>query len=197
MDSFEKSIHQMLWPQDRDKDKVLGDKVPGLIDRTTRISSVHIAPGFVPDFLQGWGAWLLPNIVGQDGIDLGPIPRDTPVGLLTNLMIRPEEMGLWDRLNHDRELAKFFFETKDKLGKLGKAPTRGAGESDEDFRRREEEYNQRAQVIFTPLASRLMALSKCPDYVVNRGHYFGTGFDGEAALGDDDKNALIEFLKTF
>ena len=42
-----------------------------------------------------------------------------------------------------------------------------------------------------------MALSKCPDYVVNRGHYFGAGYDGEAPLSDDDKRALIEFLKTF
>jgi hypothetical protein len=37
----------------------------------------------------------------------------------------------------------------------------------------------------------LVKLSKCPDYVVNRGHYFGT------KLSDDDKWALIEFLKTF
>jgi hypothetical protein len=37
----------------------------------------------------------------------------------------------------------------------------------------------------------LLELSKCPDYVVNRGHYFGTN------LNDDDKWALIEFLKTF
>jgi len=34
---------------------------------------------------------------------------------------------------------------------------------------------------------------------VNRGHYFGTSLadDGEPALSDDDKRALIEFLKTF
>ena len=44
----------------------------------------------------------------------------------------------------------------------------------------------------------LLALSKCPDFVVNRGHYFGTGVvPGEPALCDDDKRALIEFLKTF
>ena len=42
-----------------------------------------------------------------------------------------------------------------------------------------------------------MSLSKCPDYVVNRGHYFGTGYDNEAVLSDADKKALIEFLKTF
>jgi hypothetical protein len=33
--------------------------------------------------------------------------------------------------------------------------------------------------------------------VVNRGHYFGTGYDGEPALSDEDKKDLIEFLKTF
>jgi hypothetical protein len=39
---------------------------------------------------------------------------------------------------------------------------------------------------------------KCPDYVVNRGHYFGTDkFSEEPGLSDDDKRALIEFLKTF
>ena len=51
----------------------------------------------------------------------------------------------------------------------------------------------------------LLKLSKCPDLVVNRGHYFGTDFlePGEQrgvrqpGLSDADKRALIEFLKTF
>jgi hypothetical protein len=57
----------------------------------------------------------------------------------------------------------------------------------------------------------LLALSKCPDFVVNRGHLFGTdAFNNQAglsaderswgvepALGDEDKRALIAFLKTF
>jgi len=34
--------------------------------------------------------------------------------------------------------------------------------------------------------------------VVNRGHYFGTSqLQEEPGLSDDDKRALIEFLKTF
>ena len=46
--------------------------------------------------------------------------------------------------------------------------------------------------------SSLLALSKCPDFVVNRGHYFGTSmFKEEPGLSDADKRALIEFLKTF
>ena len=49
-----------------------------------------------------------------------------------------------------------------------------------------------------PLGRELYDLSNCPDYVVNRGHYFGTDrFGQEAGLTDADKNALIEFLKTF
>ena len=61
----------------------------------------------------------------------------------------------------------------------------------------EDDYNNRAREVFKPLASQLMTLSKCQDYVVNRGHYFGTGYDNEAPLSDEDKKALIEFLKTF
>ena len=43
-----------------------------------------------------------------------------------------------------------------------------------------------------------MDMSKCPDYVVNRGHYFGTDrFGEEPGLNESDKRALIEFIKTF
>jgi hypothetical protein len=46
----------------------------------------------------------------------------------------------------------------------------------------------------------MMKLSKCPDYIVNRGHYFGTSYftrEKDIALTADQKKALIEFLKTF
>jgi hypothetical protein len=47
----------------------------------------------------------------------------------------------------------------------------------------------------------LLEMSKCNDFVVNRGHYFGTSYldkkENEPGLSDDDKQALIEFLKTF
>jgi len=51
---------------------------------------------------------------------------------------------------------------------------------------------------FADLVPTMLALNKCPDFVVNRGHYFGTDkARGEAPLSDSDKRALIEFLKTF
>jgi hypothetical protein len=48
-----------------------------------------------------------------------------------------------------------------------------------------------AAVRDTGLIDTLVGLSKCPDYVVNRGHYFG------ADLPADDKDALIAYLKHF
>lgn len=42
----------------------------------------------------------------------------------------------------------------------------------------------------TKLAQTLLELSDCPDLVEDKGHTFGSG------LSDDDKRALIEFLKT-
>lgn len=43
----------------------------------------------------------------------------------------------------------------------------------------------------TGLVDTLVGLSKCPDYVVNKGHEFG------ATLSDADKEALISFLMEF
>ena len=50
--SFNASIEQMLWPEKRAQDTVLGDKVPGVIDRTTMRSEIRIPKGFLPDLLQ-------------------------------------------------------------------------------------------------------------------------------------------------
>ncbi len=52
--------------------------------------------------------------------------------------------------------------------------------------------------MFKNLVPDLFKVSKCPDYVVNKGHYFGTSLlKEEPPLSDDDKRALIHFLKTF
>jgi hypothetical protein len=60
------------------------------------------------------------------------------------------------------------------------------------------EGDAKAREILANLVKPMMALSKCPDFVVNRGHYFGTDrFAEEPALGDQEKRDLIEFLKTF
>ena len=48
--------------------------------------------------------------------------------------------------------------------------------------------------LFTSrIAPELMAVSRCPDFVMDRGHYF----EWFKQMTDEDKRALIELLKTF
>ncbi len=182
--SFQDSIEKMLWPERRDKDSLLGDKVPGLIDRTTTKSYLRVPMGYVPDSLKGalgWSQRIFPKLFNQSGIEIGPIPTGAPVGLLSNLNLLADDSDLAGRVDHDAKILDLVLRIKHDLAALPKDA------SDEEGRK-----------VLANLVDPLMNLSKCPDYVVNRGHYFGTDkFAEEPGLSDDDKRALIEFLKTF
>lgn len=184
MSSFDNSIEQMLWPERRDKDSLLPDRVPGKIDRTTETSYIRIASGFLPDYLRPLLSplqRLFPAFVEDEGLVLGPVPKGTPVGLLSNLDLLGEGLGPEEKITHQQRVLDLLLKMKHDLAALP------ANATDEE-----------AKKIFSNLVPELLALSKCPDYVVNRGHYFGTSyFAEEPALSDEDKRALIEFLKTF
>ena len=60
-----------------------------------------------------------------------------------------------------------------------------------DLKAAKEAPPEKKREVLANLIDPLLKLSKCPDYVVNRGHYFGTN------LSENDKWALIEYLKTF
>jgi hypothetical protein len=183
MDSFQNSIEQMLWPEKREKDEVLGDKIFGKMDRTTTRSYLRIAPGYVPDNLTGLvstGQRIFPALFGNGGVQIGPIPPGTPVDLLANLNLLADDSDVVGRVGHDAKLLETVLRLKHDLEALP------ANASDDDARK-----------VFANLVQPLMDLSKCPDYIVNRGHYFGTSmFKEEPGLSDDEKRALIEFLKT-
>jgi hypothetical protein len=129
--------------------------------------------------LLGWGDWLhrylffwlpLPFSYGEGVVTIGPIPKGTPVTLLTNI----------DLESNKAELVKLLLKIKADLKQV-------AGASDDE-----------AAKVLKNLVPDLIKVSKCPDYVVNKGHYFGTSFfKDEPPLSDDDKWALIEYLKTF
>jgi hypothetical protein len=184
LDSFQDSIVQMLWPEKRDKDELLGDKIPGTIDRTTETSYIKISYGYLPDALQElrgfrrFFPWLIDD--KDKIIQIGPIPKGTPVGLLTNLNPLSESPDPGERLEHDKKLLDIVLKINADMQKLPKDA------SDED-----------AKKVFVNLVEPLLELSKCPDLIVNRGHYFGTdkAGGGEPGLSDADKWALIAFLK--
>jgi hypothetical protein len=176
MESFNDSIEKMLWPEKRDKDPILGDKVPGFVYRTTATSYIKLAPGFLPaslSHLLSWNDWAarwLPWLFSEEGVQIGPIPKGTPVNLLTNIDLESSKI----------DLAKLLLKMK------------------ADLKAVEGKTEQEAAEVFKNLVPDLLQVSKCPDFIVNRGHYFGTSFlKEETPLSDDDKRALIEFLKTF
>jgi hypothetical protein len=178
MAAFNEAIQQMLWPEKRQRDPKLGDNVPGdhpkiagpsYIQRTTQTSYLKVATGYLPDALKD-----LLGLADKDMIEIGPIPAGTPVALLANLDITPAA----------DESATATLERQGKLVILLKKMIL-------DLKRVKGKSDDEAREILNNLVPDLMKLSKCPDYVVNKGHYFGTN------LADADKFALIEFVKTF
>jgi hypothetical protein len=158
--AFQEAMEEMLWPERREKDALLGDKIPGKIDRTSAVSTLRLPARAIPDALIGVlepPIKFLPHFSLPASVEIGPIPAGTPIGLLTNLnLLDPHAVDL--------------------LVRLKKSLKSGAD--------------------FSKFADALLEVSACPDLVVNRGHYFGTGIDGLPALTDAQKSDLIEFLKT-
>ena len=112
----------------------------------------------------------LANInIGPLPIQVGPIPRGTPVNLMMNM--DPQSPKL------PKALVSMILATAEikKKGLSG----------------------ERAWKVFKQGAGQpLMDASKCPDFVLDRGHLFGETLDPDPKKNDEDKEALIAFLKT-
>jgi hypothetical protein len=180
--SFEDGITQLLWPEKRAGNVMFktasGKMAPGWIDRTTARSWLNVAPGYLPKFVadalpEDMNKKGDPNKPPQPGLNLGPIPAGTPVSLISNMNLEETQLVL-------ASVKKL---TKDLL-------TVDPNATDEELTKH-----------YANAKQDLLNVCKCPDFIVNRGHYFGTDFlpaaEGEPGLSDDDKKALIAFLKTF
>ena len=98
-------------------------------------------------------------------VRIGPFPKGMPVNLIVNT--NPDE--------DPKKVRKVVTYVLSKLGEIESKHLR-----DEDAER----------VLREEIAPAMLEISKCPDFVMDRGHYFDS-------MSDDDKNALIELLKTF
>ena len=186
LQSFDDSITKMLWPEKRKGNlqyqTASGKMLPGWVDRTYTTSYLRVPSGFVPELLEK----LVDNISGgglvnEQGIEIGPIPKGTPVNLLSGIDLDRRE-GVVDRIKHKKQLLDLLLKIKKDLKALPKDAT-----------------DEQAAKVFADLVDPLVEASKCPDYIVNRGHYFGTDYlrdKDEPGLSDSDKKALISFLKT-
>ena len=184
MASFEDAMGQLLWPERREKDSLLGARIPGLIDRTTTQSYLRVPGGYLPASLQGMlGFWsrLAPGLFGSGGIEIGPFPKGMPVNLLSNLNLLSESTDPAERARHDAKVLALLIRVKHALADLPKTAT-----------------DEEARAALGGLVDPLLELSKCQDFEVNRGHYFGTSLlRSEPGLSDQEKHALIAFVKTF
>jgi hypothetical protein len=207
MKSFQTSIEQLLWPEKRVHDRELGDKLDGFIVRTDERSWVRIPKRDIPEEISNLFSSLpgpllrlvkdpIARLFDEDGVfTLGPIPKGFPINLAANYRALADYDA--DDVAGKAEYARNVLELKRKL--LENLPP-SAGASDGEL-----------LGWLKNLREPLLNLSKCPDFVVNRGHYFGTAkfneiedlsedeksFGPEPVLSDDDKAALIEFIKTF
>jgi hypothetical protein len=180
--SFDKSIEQMLWPERRDKDALFGNEEGpgvGVIDRITMDSYLEVPESYISPPLRPLirlSRRLFPFIGGEGAsLRVGPFPKGMPIGLVTNIDMLGEDLAPAEREQHKRKLKNL---VKRALRELKGQTDFGAA--------------------LAGLAGDMLEISKCKDLVVNKGHYFGTAyFKEEPGLSDDDKRALIAFLKTF
>jgi hypothetical protein len=107
---------------------------------------------------------VLQPFADSDGyVKLGPIPKGTPINLLANT---EPDFGQLAALKISLSKALLAIQARN-------LPPEEA----------------RKELIKS--VPQLLAANKCPDFIEDEGHYFGTD------LPDEDKRALIEYLKTF
>jgi hypothetical protein len=181
MKVFQASIEQMLWPERRRNDELFtGLKIegPGIgwIQRTTTDSFIRVPEGYLPDGLRpllGIGRRLFPFLFRNGEVSIGPIPKGTPVSLVTSMDLLGADKQGEERQQHREQLLRLLKQIKAELKRGNNA------------------FADR-NVLET-----MLAMSNCPDFVINKGHYFGTNlFTEEPGLNDAEKRDLIGFLKT-
>ncbi len=177
---FQASIEQMLWPERRRTDDLftrlnISGAGVGWIQRTSEDSFIHVPKGYVPDGLRGLlgiGQRLFPMFFRNGEVEIGPIPKDTPVSLFTSMDITGADLPEAERREQRKKLLQLLKQIKRELKNGGD--------------------------LFTDrnIMETMVTMSKCPDLVINKGHYFGTSlFAEEPGLTDDEKRDLIGFLK--
>src|ERR1035441_8789483 len=53
MAAFQDGMEQLLWPERREKDEKLGDRIPGRVERTTAVSRLRVPARMAPGELAG------------------------------------------------------------------------------------------------------------------------------------------------
>jgi hypothetical protein len=188
LNTYDRAIRELLDPAARRRDPLTTEPVPGYIYRTSALSCLMVPPGFVPDVLRpftGLGHWLAPwAVTAEGGLAVGPFPKDFPVNALVSTQLLPDN----DQPDMTAHLWKL---AKSGPALLGAFKALGGQCAPEQLRDPATQHHAEEVLRDSRLVDTLRGLSKCPDYVVNRGHDFG------AALTPEAREALIAYLRHF
>jgi hypothetical protein len=134
----------------------------GSIWRTSEECNLQIQLAVIPEPLK---ALLRPKADPDGYVRIGPIPVGTPINLLGN--VDPDAAPA--------KLVELFLKMNEVFAQI---------------KLQHLDQDATTALMAKDLGPALLAVSKCPDFVEDRGHTFGS------ALADDDKHALVEYLKT-
>jgi len=141
-----------------------------IIWRTTKTSYINIPMVYLPDELRKLIEKAHPELIDvNQNLRIGPIPAGTPINLISNVNL---DAGV------DLALKRIdlFNSLIDALVTIKKQNLNEA---------------QATDLMKKNVVPKFLAVNKCPDFVEDKGHEFGT------KLPMPDKLALIELLKTF
>jgi hypothetical protein len=160
MKAFDDAVQKLLWPEKRKGEKSIW--------RTSQDCQIQLQASRLPKLLvkilRAKGH-IEKDAEGTEYFRIGHIPEGTPINLVANInpLAKPED------------LAELFIQVKLTLAEIA------AKHLDRDATK---------QLMKEQIAPLLFKVSKCPDFIEDRGHTFGSD------LPDSDKLALIEYLKT-
>jgi hypothetical protein len=198
-----------------------GDQLPGVMDVTIQESYLNLPRGYLPSVLFNWirksldeNPKVTKNMINKtykmvmidetpvkeknvnrsvaaygEGTDdaadapdeqmgemlqLGPIPAGVPINLISNINLQ----------SNKTDLARAVRALVGAIIKIRKEHLQG----------------EAATTLFlNAVTEPLLKVSKCNDFIVNRGHYFGTKYApkdmGTTPMTDAERTALIEYLK--
>jgi hypothetical protein len=130
--------------------------------RTSQECNLQLQMAVIPEPLK---TLLRPHADPDGYVRIGPIPAGTPINLLGNV----------DPDADPARLLALFIKMNEVFAQI---------------KTQHLDADATNALMAKDLGPALLAVSKCPDFVEDRGHTFGS------SLADDDKRALIEYLKT-
>jgi len=177
MEAFNSGITKMLWPEERSGAAGNTDGADGQSTSlwlTTEESWLKVPDSYLHS--RALRRLLRKHMetdprTGEKYFAFGPIPKGTPVNLLANTNL---ELG---GLHKAEELASLLIESVKVMKDIKREGLTGDAATQ--------------RWLASDVVKKLYALNSCPDFIEDKGHYFGTD------LPDADKRALIHYLKTF